>query len=165
MRKTAPRSHSGWRTRSIAVRQRELAADVRSTTASRCSTALPAFDSADSTAKAIAASIIAGQLALAGAAMGGNGLWLGRELQLPGQPRQRVLEGLRPEVEVVSTRRRHDAGVDPRVGGQSMQRAGRLQALGVLGSGLEPARKAGVVLLGQEIGRIVGVVVGLRATE
>ena len=67
-RQAPPSSHIGWRTRLSAFRQAEPAAapaaaasaafDLWSTAAKRCSTALPALDRADKTAKMIAAAMV-----------------------------------------------------------------------------------------------------------
>src|SRR5580658_6461215 len=165
MRNSAPRSHTGWRTRSIAARQPGRAPVLqRFTTASRCRTALHAFDSADKTAKTIAAVIVA-VLASPRGALGRDGLRLRGELQLPRQPRQRIGEGLLPEGEVVAARGRRQAGADPGGDGQGLQGMGGLEGRGVLGTGLEPAGQPGETLLRQDVGRVVGVVAGGRAAE
>ena len=162
-RKKAPRSHTGWRTRSIAVRHSGRAPAGRLVAASRCRTALHAFDSADRMANTIAAAI-AGPLALPGDAWAGMDCGCGVSFSFHDSHGSESLKAC-----VQSRNCGYPAASLCRCRSPPWRPAaaarGRPAGPGSPEPGLEPAGQAGETLVRQDVRRIVGVVAGLRAAE
>ena len=92
-------------------------------------------------------------------------MWLWSEVQLPGEPWERVCEGMLPEAVVVTAGRISEAGIDSGPGRQCLEGAGRLQRQAVLCSCFKPTGHPGEALVFQQILRVMGVVVGQGPPE